>query len=195
LPAGLVRWVSLLVLSTLCGLMIWIEATEEIGGLELLFSAVVLILMGAALTIAALVRTVKKLALRGTLVGLGVVAFTFCIVQFRLPSQSVEKSLQFLDKYRLARYETAANQTLLEIRRANPDLRSVKKLDGEEMNQFLPSDLPSSIRNARLLVFTSSDGLSDFTLIVDTIYCRLNAGSSVAECGSVRTTAPHAISD
>lgn len=167
------------------------EATEEIGRLDLLLFALISVAMGSALIAAALVKIARKRAPHGTWIGLAIVALTFCAVQYRLPSHLTEKSLQLFDQYRLAKYEKPANQTLLEIRRAHPDLRSAKKLDGEEMSQFLPANLPSTIKNARLFVFTSSDGLSDFALSIDTVYCRLNAGVIVSECGTIRTETAH----
>lgn len=176
LPPGFFRWIGLTVLSALCIFMVWTEMTLVTDRLILGIYAVPLLVIGFVLTITAIVKLIRRKIAKGALAGLAIVAATFALLGWELPSA-------LLDKYRLNKYQAPLRETLLWIQKENPNLEP--KQEYEEANQYIPADIPPSIAHARFFLYKPRGptiqnikrGVVTYGLRVDTIECRVEIGN------------------
>ncbi|MGE0153309.1 MAG: hypothetical protein AB7R90_11885 [Reyranellaceae bacterium] len=174
LPSWFGRWLTILAVAGPCGWAIWSEATMLTDRLTLGIFALALLALGAILLVAALVHALRRRLAVGALVALGIVAATFCLVMFELPSQA-------LDRYRLWLYGDSANRVLLGIRAANPDASPVTSTRFE-LGTLRGEQLVPPLSQARLYVYPSAGGRAGYALRIDSIECSLDADGAQAEC-------------
>lgn len=135
-----------------------------------------LLAIGLILVIIAIVKIIRKRTALGTFIGLAIVAGTFALLAYEVPSA-------LLDKYRLHRYQAPLRETLLWIQKENPNLEP--KQEYEEANQYIPADIPPSIAHARFFLYKPRGptiqnikrGVVTYGLRVDTIECRIEIGN------------------
>lgn len=186
LPAGFARWIGLIVTSVLCIFMLWTEMTLETDRLILGIYAVPLLVIGFVLIITAIVKLIRRRTAKGTFAGLAIIAVTFALLGWEIPST-------LLDKYRLHKYQAAMAETLLRIQKAHPNLDIELKLEMMELNRYIPSDIPPSIGHARFFLYKPAGptirdlkwGVVTYGLRVDTIECRIDVGSDTPSCAPI----------